>query len=247
MISPSNYYASGCGAQRGIGAVQSTWIPIAQPTKPSSRTSYFSTENQHGSDCPVGQMAAAGRPAHNRTDDPLGADAAKLTHTDGSTVIDVTGIALDKNELALKTGDTAKLTATVTPDNATDKTVRWTSSDDAIATVSEDGTITAKKAGTVTITAAAGSFTAKCTVTITEADAIKVTISVLGDSAHGSGKVHTLKNGGLSTWVKATEYSVPGGSTVWDVLKKCLDEHNLRLQQPHRQLCILRQRPRRIR
>ena len=110
--------------------------------------------------------------------------------------------------------------------------MRWTSSDETIATVSEDGTITAKKAGTVTITAAAGGFTAACSVKITESDAIKVTISVLGDSAHGSGKVHTLKNGGLTTWVRATEYSVTNGSTVWDVLKKCLDEHNLSYSNP---------------
>ena len=225
----NNYYASGCGAKYGIGAVQ--YVDTNCETHETERgATYFNTETSTA-DCPTVKWCSW-KKAHNRTDDPLGADAAKLTYTDGSTVIDVTGIALDKNELALKTGDTAKLTATVTPDNATDKTVRWTSSDDAIATVSEDGTITAKKAGTVTITAAAGSFTAKCTVAITEADAIKVTISVLGDSAHGSGKVHTLKNGGLSTWVKATEYSVPGGSTVWDVVKKCLDEHNLSYSNP---------------
>ena len=225
----NNYYASGCGAKYGIGAVQ--YVDTNCETHETERgATYFNTETSTA-DCPTVKWCSW-KKAHNRTDDPLGADATKLTYTDGSTVIDVTGIALDKNEIALKTGDTAKLTATVTPDNATDKTVRWTSSDDAIATVSEDGTITAKKAGTVTITAAAGSFTAKCTVTITEADAIKVTISVLGDSAHGSGKVHTLKNGGLSTWVKATEYSVPGGSTVWDVVKKCLDEHNLSYSNP---------------
>ncbi len=225
----NNYYASGCGAKYGIGAVQ--YVDTNCETHETERgATYFNTETSTA-DCPTVKWCSW-KKAHNRTDDPLGADATKLTHTDGSTVIDVTGVSLDKNEIALKTGDTAKLTATVTPDNATDKTVRWTSSDETIATVSEDGTITAKKAGTVTITAAAGSFTAKCTVTITEADAIKVTISVLGDSAHGSGKVHTLKNGGLSTWVKATEYSVPGGSTVWDVLKKCLDEHNLSYSNP---------------
>ena len=225
----NNYYASGCGAKYGIGAVQ--YVDTNCETHETERgATYFNTETSTA-DCPTVKWCSW-KKAHNRTDDPLGADATKLTYTDGSTVIDVTGVSLDKTELALKTGDTAKLTATVTPDNATDKTVRWTSSDETIATVSEDGTITAKKAGAVTITAAAGSFTAKCTVTITEADAIKVTISVLGDSAHGSGKVHTLKNGGLSTWVKATEYSVPGGSTVWDVLKKCLDEHNLSYSNP---------------
>ena len=225
----NNYYVSNCGAKYGIGAVQ--YVDTNCETHETERGElYFNTETGTA-DCPTVKWCSW-RKAHNRTDDPLGADAAKLTYTDGSKIIEVTGIALDKTEIALKTGDTEKLTATVTPDNATDKTVTWTSSDETIATVSEDGTITAKKAGTVTITAAAGGFTAACSVKITESDAIKVTISVLGDSAHGSGKVHTLKTGGLTTWVKVTEYSVSNGSNVWDVLKKCLDEHNLSYSNP---------------
>ncbi len=74
-------------------------------------------------------------------------------------------VTLDKTSAELTVGGTAALKATVTPDNATDKTVTWTSSDESVATV-KDGTVTAVKAGKAVITAKAGDQTAKCTVTV---------------------------------------------------------------------------------
>ena len=82
--------------------------------------------------------------------------------------VDVTEITLDKAELSLVEGQEAELKATVEPDDATDKTVTWTSSDEAIATVT-DGKVKAVKAGTVTITAKAGAKEATCKVTVTAA------------------------------------------------------------------------------
>lgn len=70
--------------------------------------------------------------------------------------------------MTLTKGDTAGLTATVSPSNATDKDVTWISSDTAIATVA-DGTVTAVAPGTATITATAGGKSATCTVTVTTA------------------------------------------------------------------------------
>lgn len=85
----------------------------------------------------------------------------------------VTGITLDKETVQLKVGKTTKLTATVEPDNATDKTVVWSSGDETVATVSEDGTVTAVAEGTATITAGTpdGAQTATCTVTVIAATA----------------------------------------------------------------------------
>ena len=81
----------------------------------------------------------------------------------------VTGVTLDKTEAALNIGETLTLTATVAPDNATDQTVTWTSSDETVATVA-DGVVTAVAVGTATITVTTtdGAKTATCAVTVAE-------------------------------------------------------------------------------
>ena len=76
-------------------------------------------------------------------------------------IIEVSSISLSKTELTLTEGDSETITVTVWPDDATDKTVTWSSSDTAIATV-EDGKITAVREGSATITAKAGDKTATC-------------------------------------------------------------------------------------
>lgn len=83
----------------------------------------------------------------------------------------VTSVAVSSKTLNLEVGQTRTLTATVTPDNATDKTVTWTSSDKNVATVDKDnGTVTAVGEGTATITAtAANGKKDTCKVTVTPA------------------------------------------------------------------------------
>lgn len=80
-------------------------------------------------------------------------------------VYPVESISLDKTSASLKVGETTTLTATVKPDNATDKTVTWSSSDASVASV-ENGVVTAKKIGTTTITAKAGDKEASCSITV---------------------------------------------------------------------------------
>ena len=79
--------------------------------------------------------------------------------------IAVEGIVLNQTTVNLTEGDTFTLTATVTPDNAADKTVVWSSSDNNVATV-ENGMVTAVAPGTATVTATAGGYSATCVVTV---------------------------------------------------------------------------------
>ena len=95
-----------------------------------------------------------------------GNKSATCSVTVTKNVVAVESITLDKSSLELNEGETATLAATVPPDNATNKTVTWTSSSSSIATVDQNGKITAVSEGTATITAKAGDKTATCSVTV---------------------------------------------------------------------------------
>lgn len=88
----------------------------------------------------------------------------------------VESVTLNKAELTLEVGGEETLTATVTPDNATDKTVTWSSDNTAVATV-ENGKITAVAAGTAMITATAGDKSATCTVTVNAPVTVDYTVT----------------------------------------------------------------------
>jgi len=74
-------------------------------------------------------------------------------------------VTLDKTELNLYTGDTAALTAAIQPENTTDPTIAWTTTDAEVASV-QNGVVTAGKTGTATITASCGEAKAQCAVTV---------------------------------------------------------------------------------
>jgi len=94
-----------------------------------------------------------------------GDKSAECKVTVAKKVIAVTSVELNKTSLELTEGDSETLTATVKPDDATDKTVTWSTSDASVATV-EGGKVTAIKEGTATITAKAGDKSAECKVTV---------------------------------------------------------------------------------
>ena len=101
---------------------------------------------------------------------------ATITATVGSyaatcevtVAVPVTGVSLDKATMSLTAGSTGTLTATITPENATNKDLTWTSDKEEVATVS-DGVVSAVAAGTanITVTTADGGKTATCVVTVT--------------------------------------------------------------------------------
>ncbi len=83
----------------------------------------------------------------------------------------VTGVSLNHSSLSLQTGDTESLEATVSPANAKNSAVHWSSSDDTVATVSSAGVVTAVAAGTaiITVTTEEGLLTDTCEVEVTAA------------------------------------------------------------------------------
>lgn len=124
--------------------------------------------------------------------------------------VKVTGITLNKTTASVVKGKTVALTATVTPDTATDKTIKWTTSNKNVATVSTDGVVTAVAAGTaiITATAADGSgVKATCKITVTN-PVIKVTKVTLNKTTASVVKGKTLTLTATVTPTNATNKNV---------------------------------------
>ena len=100
--------------------------------------------------------------------------------TASSSPVAVTGVTLDKSTLTMTVGEDVTLKATVKPDDATDKTVTWASDKTSVATVDENGKVSAKAAGTavITVTTKDGGKTAKCTVTVKAASVAVTGVSL---------------------------------------------------------------------
>lgn len=114
--------------------------------------------------------------------------------------IPVTGVTVSPTTGSITVGGAAlELTATVAPEDATNKSVTWSSSDDTVATVSATGEVTAVGAGsaTITVTTVDGSFTASCTVTVSAA-----TVAVTGVTV--SPKTDSLAVGDADITLTAT-------------------------------------------
>lgn len=110
-----------------------------------------------------------------------------------SNTVSVTEIKLNETELNLLTGESEALVATVSPDNATDKSIMWASSDENVVTVDTDGTVTAVGKGTATITVTTddGGFSASCVVSVacshgttTDYPSVESTCEIQGNDAY---------------------------------------------------------------
>ena len=131
--------------------------------------------------------------------------------------IPVESLSLDKTELSLTEKQTETLTATVHPENATNTDVTWTSSDPSIATVDENGKITAVKEGevTITVTSSDGNKTATCKVLINaivlDKKLVKYSVYHEGDFVYE--RIITYNSDGNIEYIEQNNKSQTGGPT----------------------------------
>jgi len=116
-----------------------------------------------------------------------------------AAVVSVTGVSVSPNAVKLKVGETKALTVTVSPADASDKSVSYNSSNESVATVSTSGVITAVASGNavITVTTTDGGKTDTCEVTVYEESTEPATISV--NSVSLSPKTLSLKEGETGT------------------------------------------------
>ena len=117
--------------------------------------------------------------------------------------IPVTGIVLSHRFLDLTEGETAQLTVTIEPADATDRSISWESSDEDIATVGADGTVRAIAAGTsvITVTTTDGGFTAECLVNVKAAAPQECTDIAYSETfASSLGEFSVVNEKGTNDW-----------------------------------------------
>ncbi len=150
----------------------------------------------------------------------LSEGTAKITATSGSVssictvtvakmVIPVTSITLSSSSLAMTEGDAVQLTATVKPDDATDKTVVWSSDAPEVAEVDQEGNVTAKSVGKAIITAKSGDVSATCSV-----DVSKLVISV-STITLSPASLTMIEGENASITVKITPENATDKTVVW--------------------------------
>ena len=127
-------------------------------------------------------------------------------YNSGSTdPVAVTGVTLNKASTSIEATSTEELVATISPSNATNQGLTWTSSNTSVATVSAYGVVTGVNEGnaTITVTTSDGGFTATCSVTVTAK-------SSGGGGESGTASVTIADYATANSWVNGTKYtSIP--------------------------------------
>ena len=121
------------------------------------------------------------------------------------SIVTVESISISPLSISLERDKTYQLQAEVTPKEATEKKVSWSSSDTQVATVSENGLVTGVNRGTATVTATAGGKSATCQVTVTwEVQSVTVSPATL-----------TMTKVGETVQLTATVAPEGAGEAVW--------------------------------
>ena len=175
-ITPTGITLSSSQIEIEKGSSRSLTATVAPENATNKSVTWTSSDNTVATVSDAGSVTAVGKGTATITAATYNGKTAECQVT---VSVPVTSISLDKTSLKLSVSDddqkTYTLTATVKPANADNVTVTWTSSDKSVATVDDNGKVTAVAKGSATITAKAGSKTATCSVTVTKtAEAGKV-------------------------------------------------------------------------
>ena len=146
----------------------------------------------------------------------------------------VTGVTLDKTSISLLVGDSETLTATVTPADAENQKLTWSSDKPAVATVDDNGKVTAVKAGeaTITVTTQDGGKTATCRVTVSDRE-IKVTGVTLNKST-----LSLIEGGSETLTATITPADATNQNVAWtssDATVATVDDRHRRHRRRQRQ------------
>ena len=160
------------------------------PSNATDKTVTWSTSNSGVATVENGKVTAV-KEGEATIKATAGGKEASCKVTVKKAVIAVEAVTLNKAELALEPGASETLTATVAPDNATDKTVTWGTSNAEVATV-DNGKVTAVKGGDAFITATAGGKSAVCKVSVKD-NVFEVTPNKVNVDASGGSFVITVK------------------------------------------------------
>lgn len=219
-----NVYSKECGAKKGIGFVKYLDTSYENPGTDEGTVVFNTAEST--ANCPKVQWCAW-KAEHNRTDDPLGVDAAKLTRVAGESEaptcyrLEVTGSNYKKTYTVGEELDLSGIELTAYWSNKT--TTKLSVKDVTVSGYNKNTT------GTQTIILTYGAITTDITVTVNpKSTKITVTVSILGDSHHGkTDKPHGLARGGLTSWAYASNIEADSSETVWDVLKRVMDQRGI--------------------
>ncbi|MBR4742805.1 MAG: DUF4430 domain-containing protein, partial [Oscillospiraceae bacterium] len=250
-----NTYLTDCGPEKGIGAVGGV-DTSGHDAGVSGGTFYFSSSTADGktaaeirnevpghaleSYITVSTFGSSGyknqfKVNHNRTDDPLGADAEQLcrpiAHEEPEEPEDpdVPPEPEEPSPVDLAVSGSYKTAYAVGESLDTSGMIFTVSWSDGTQTATDASEITltgfdSSKAGDCTVTAAYGPVSTAFTVTIEPPSSkIRVTVAVYGDYRHDSdsdGKKHGMAMGGLTTWVAPSSWEADASETVWDVLQR---------------------------
>ncbi len=169
------------------GTLQLT--PNVKPSTATNRTVTWSSSDSNiatvSSSGLVTGKAAGTATITVKTNDGNKTATSTITVEDNSiTIVPVSSVTVSPTEATIPVGETRAIVATITPEDAANKDVTWTSSDTNIATVSNDGEVTAKAVGTatITVTTADGNKTATTAITVVEPAPEEEEVSVTGIS-----------------------------------------------------------------